>query len=270
MRAVSVWVFPVPGPADTAVTRAVVHAAARCSSFRPSAGAGEGGNSGWFQRQLLRVLVHALRRLGQAEQADLPAKSSDFSRGKQLDHAILPVESGLAHHFPRTQTAQALLYPFSCDLSHMGKRRVAQDIEFRPQLTEQTLILLLHAPRRRAHARRRRNHLRQGREAFKGLFPLGPRRAVGQFLHAVFHADCNFSAANRAFPAVLKCLGRGQAHAAVPVAVQMIFSLFREKLNRPAKTVRVAPLDRVRERIKAPVNLEQVGLAAKLAGGVRI
>src|SRR5699024_3753306 len=112
--------------------------------------------------------------------------------------------------------------------------------------------------------------LRQGRKALERLsiFWAEAHRPVGQLLHTVLHADGQLFAAHRTYTAARGGLDRGQAHAAVPVAVQMILALLRKKLDRTQKAL--ASADRTHERGVIALALYEIRFAAEFGRRVRV
>ena len=82
------------------------------------------------------------------------------------------------------------------------------------------------------------DQLLQRHQAFVGLCARRKeaRRAIGQRKNAVLYADGELPAANRAFAAQAKRFLGFEANAAIPVAIQMVFSFFREKFNGARKS----------------------------------
>ena len=208
------------------------------------------------------------RRRG--KQRHLAAYLLDLRGREQGDCAVSPVVARAALHLARAQAADALGHARAgrgLDVRDWG---VAQDGELIPQLGEHVLIALHGLFRRGRRAGGCGDRLGQGREAFKGLcmFRAEARGPVGKLLHPVFHADGQLFPAYRAQAAARGGLRRGQAHAAVPVSVQVVFALLGEKLDRAAKARPSA--QRAHERGVIAFALDQVSLAPEFGRRVRV
>ena len=207
---------------------------------------------------------------GCAKQRKLAAELLNLRRGEQGDRAVFAVKARAALHLARAQAADALGHARPGDRPNIRNGRFAQDGELVPQLGEHFFIQLGCLFRRGRRTGGGCNRLRQGRKALERLSifwaeAFGP---VGQLLHAVLHADGQLFAAHRTYTAARGGLDRGQAYAAVPVAVQMVLALLGEKLDRAEKALPGA--DRARERGVIPFPLYHVGLAAELGRRVRV
>ena len=218
--------------------RGVEHVSRRGGRFRLRRG------SGFCERMLLSRLFGGR---GCAEQRKLAAELLNLRRGEQGDRAVFAVKARAALHLARAQAADALGHARPGDRPNIRNGRFAQDGELVPQLGEHFFIQLGRLFRRGRRTGGGCNRLRQGREALERLsiFWAEAHRPVGQLLHTVLHADGQLFAAYRAQAAARGGLGRGQAHAAVPVAVQMVLALLGEKLDRTQKAL--AGADRTHE-----------------------
>ena len=195
-----------------------------------------------------RMLFDRLcRRCGCAKQRKLAAELLNLRRGEQGDRAVFAVKARAALHLARAQAADALGHARPGDRPNIRNGRLPQDGELVPQLGEHFFIQLSCLFRRGRRTGGCCNRLRQGRKALERLsiFWAEAHRPVGQLLHTVLHADGQLFAAYRAQAAARGGLDRGQAHAAVPVAVQMVLALLREKLDRTQKAL--AGADRTHE-----------------------
>ena len=112
--------------------------------------------------------------------------------------------------------------------------------------------------------------LRQRGQALKGLRPLRPKACgpVRQLLHPVLHADGQLFPAHGADAAKSRRLRRGQAHSAVPVAVQVVLPLLREELDGAGKPRSGA--DGLHQLRVVQAGVQDVCLPAQLGGGVGV
>ncbi len=101
-----------------------------------------------------------------------------------------------------------------------------------------------------------------------GPWPPGPLRTVGQGLYPVEHADGHRLSADWAVSPGLRRLLRGQAAAAVAVAVQMVLSLLWVKFHRAGQSL---------PGLQSPAqggiggrDVQQIGLPPQLGGGMGV
>ena len=116
------------------------------------------------------------------------------------------------------------------------------------------------------------NDLAQGHQIFKWT-SLGQQEIfvpVGQLFNPVKYACGQFSAADRTYAVIFPGLGGTEAEMAFPVAVKMIFALFRKEFNGPPKAL--APLNGAVEPCIGHGDVKKAGLPAKFGGrvGVRV
>ena len=239
----------------------VEHVSRRGGRFRLRRG------GGFCERMLLGRLFCGR---GRSEQRKLAGELLDLRRGEQGDRAVFAVKARAALYLARAQAADALGHARPGDRPNVRNGCLPQDGELVPQLGEHFFIQLGCLFRRGRHARGGRDRLGQGREALKrlGVCRAEARRPVGQLLHAVLHADGQLFAAHRAQAAARGGFGRGQAHAAVPVAVQMVLALLGEKLDCAGKALPGA--DRAHKRGVIALALDEIRLAAELSRRVRV
>ena len=199
-----------------------------------------------------------------AKERELARERSALRFGKQLDRAVLTVETAGAQHLSPPETADTLGHAGPGHPLDVLRRQFPKDRKFRPQLAEQPEILLLHGLACRGYAGGGGDDFGERHEAFKGLCMGRPvvLRPVGERPRAVLHADGQPLAANGAAPAELFGLLRVQPHAAVAVPVEVIFSLLRKELQRTAKAL--AGFNGALERTIAERPVDAVGLAAEL------
>ena len=234
---------------------------------------GVGGN--FFRRGFhfgQRVLLDYGVRLDglHAKQRNLSLILLNFIGREQRDRAVFAVKARAALYLSRTQAADALGHTRSRDRCNIRNGCFAQHGEFAPQFGEQTLILRERLFRSWGHTGRGRDRLRQGCKAFKRLCALRAEscRTVGQFFHAMLHADGQLFAAYRTQTAAHGAFTRRQAHAAAAVTVQMVLPLLGEKLDRAGKSLSRA--DGAHERRVIALSLDQIGFPSQLRRRVRI
>ncbi len=204
------------------------------------------------------------------EQGDLAAQPSDLPRGEQGDDPVLPVKPGPPLHLTGPQAADPLGHAGPGSPLDIGGRGLPEDVELRPQPGEHVLVQRQRPLGGGGRAGGGGDDLRQGGQALKGLGPLGPeaRRAVRQGLHPVLHADGQLFAAHGAPAVPLLGLGGGEAHAAAPVAVQVVLALLREELNRAQKPRPGA--DGPDQTRVGQGGVQEVRFPAQLGGGVGV
>ena len=143
-------------------------------------------------------------------------------------------------------------------------------MEFRPQLVQQAFILLHDLFTGSGSARRGCNDFGQRCQALKrlGVFRPEALRPIGQLLHPMLYADRQLFPAYRTKPLPRRGFRRRQAHAAVPVSVQMVFPFLRKKFHGPQEPL--ARPDCMRQRGIRKRGFQQIGFAPQLGGGMRV
>ena len=210
-------------------------------------------------------------QLAFAEQADLAV------------HAVIP---RLADHFLPAQAADRLGDRLVRIALHVLQRDVVDDLQFRAEPVEQTLVVSGDPLALGADAQNLGQHLRQRYEAADRARGIGRRVAtspracdalslsksrkvaVGQVVHAVHDADGQRFAAGRAASAQALGLLRQQAQVAASVAVEMVFALFGEEFDR----AQIAPagFQRRADGEVVEFGVEHAGFAPQLFGRVRV
>ena len=232
-----------------------------------------GSCRGRFRRrnalQLPAGLGFAHRQV-QAEQGDLPAEPGDLAGGQQGDDAVLPVKARPALHLPGPQAADALRHAGAGRVGDVLHRHLPQDGELRPQGMEHLLVQRLGALPGGGGSGGGGDHFRQGRQTLKGLgaFGMKPCGTVRQGLHPVLHTDGQLLPANGADAAQRRRLRRGQADAAVPVAVQVVLALLREELHRALESLSGA--DGPDQLRIGEAGVQKIRLPAQLGGRVGV
>ena len=131
------------------------------------------------------------------------------------------------------QPSDPFSYKIACLFLNVLHRYISQDLKLRSQILQHFAIDLLCLGAGRRMTGSLSDQLRQGHKRFKSLciFSHKSLGTVCQLLHPVFHADSQLPSADRAASLIFFCLGRRKAKVAFSVAVIVIFSFFREKLN---------------------------------------
>ena len=150
------------------------------------------------------------------------------------------------------------------------KRRFPQNEKFRTERMKHRFVLPLRLLPCGGDTRCGGDQLLQRHQAFIGLCAQRKetRRAIGQRKNAVLYADGELPAANRAFAAQTKRFLGLEANAAIPVAIQMVFSFFRKKFNGARKSF--PRLDGLAKRCVGKRSCDAVGLPAELCRRVCI
>ena len=232
-----------------------------------------GSSRGRFRRQNALQLPAGLgfaHRQVQAKQRDLPAEPGDLTGGQQGDDAVLPVKARPALHLPGPQAADALRHAGAGRVGDILHRHLPQDGELRPQGMEHLLVQRLGILPSGGDSGGGGDHLRQGRQTLKGFGTHGtkPCRTVRQGLHPVLHADGQLLPANGADAAQRRRLRRGQADAAVPVAIQVVLALLGEELHRALESLSGA--DGPDQLRVGEAGVQKIRLPAQLGGGMGV
>ncbi len=208
---------------------------------------------GWLRRCV--VQQRQLRRVG-----------AEGAAAEDAHDAVLAVVAGFGLHLSPAHAVDALRQRLAAGCCDRLNRRLAQNGQLRPQFAEQFPVLLLHATRGLAHFIQLGEQLRQRNQAEVGMRAGGapPFGAVGEPLDAVKHADGHLFAADGAEAAMRQRRLRMPAHAALAMAVDMIFAFFGEELDRALKGRRVAALHGFKEGVIGKLAVEERRLARQL------
>ena len=166
--------------------------------------------------------------------------------------------------------ADALGCELASDPADIIQGRFPEYVEFISQLLQHVLILPRHLDTAGGGAHTAGDHFRKGYQVLIRPAARQPEGflAVGQLFDPVKHTCGQLSAAHRAYTVILPGLGRTQAQVAFAVAVKMVFTLLREKLDGSGQPL--ASLDRAVKPFIGHGDIKQIGLPPQFGWGMGI
>ena len=235
---------------------------------------GVDGRRGGLCRRRRGLHTRFLRRLRRhaGEERDLPEHLGAFLLAEDGDHAVFAIISWQRVHRAGAHFGNGPREEFAAGGADLRRLRLAQQVEFRPNLRQQLLVALLHALAGGGTLLQLGEDFREREEVLIGE-GTGRRlavRAIRQLRHPVIHAQRQQPAAYRA-AAIVRLALRGQAvEIALPVAVDMVFAFLREELQRAQEARRRHAPQGVHHRVIAHLAGEDIGLACQFRRRVRV
>ena len=160
-------------------------------------------------------------------------------RPEQPDRSVLPVKARKPCDLPVPEAPDSFCRQTSKMAENVLDGHFPEDLKFRPQHPEHIQIFLLYPFTGRRPPGGSGDHLRQRDQALKGLSSLRQEalRPVSQLIDPVGDAHGHLLFTYRTDPSMALRLQRTHADMAFPVAIKMVLSLLRKKLNGAGQSV---------------------------------